>query len=1444
YYMASVEGGEPPGVWFGPGAVVLGFTAGDEVTSEQMETVYGKLQHPESGEQLGSKPRTYASHEQRLQQLLVAEPDPLPERRKQIEFQARKQQREPCHYYDLTYSPEKSWSVLYAGLRQAGMDAEADTLWACVEDGYRAGLEHAMGQACYARTGRHAGKVAGRTSGRWEKATDWTATFWRHHTSRDGDPNLHIHGALLNRVRTEDGRWYAVDGTAVKHARREAAAVASRAAEAYAAERLRLRFVARPDGLGREIQGVDQELIDQFSSRRRAIEPEAAQIAQAYAERYGREPSAYELRLFAQQATMKTRQRKPDHPPTHAEQLAGWEAQIRDQLGTTLAQVPTQVGVRPTSSETQVGGQGAQAHAQPAQVGAQEAQVEGRGAQVEQGGVPDAQRRGAALTARQALALADAHSAAQAGTHEGWGSEALTADRRAQVIAQAVARVSGKRAVWRRSDLVAALDAHLPVETLALPAEAQERLLEELTTEALTGEQPVRLTAEPLVATPAQWRREADGRGLHEAAAVYDRYSTRGTLGREEQLLETAQQQGAATADRVRVEELLDQTDLRADQRAVVERVLTSGRRVDVLVGPAGAGKSHTLGQLAATWTHSVEPDEGEPAPRVLGLAPSEAATRVLGDASIDWRVNLDRFRSYRRKPAEQLDPTQRDFTELRSRDLLVLDEASMASTGNIHEVLEAAERSGAKVLVAGDDRQLGAVEEGGAFALLAERCQPARLAEAVRFTHEWEREASLRLRDGDSEALWEYDRRGRIHAGDGAELAADARERFLADYLTGRDTLILTAASADAAEQASHIRRVLVEQGRVEDEGVRLHDATTAGAGDLVQTRENDRQLGDGAGGWVANRDTWRVEERRGDGSLTVCRQLPRTGTGEHAWGEAITLPASYVGEQVELAYASTVHAAQGRTVDTGYLLVDPQMSPEALYVAATRGRERNLLYVPIDTGQPEPLGRQDTEPAEQPSPEAILAGILERDQLTESAVQVRDEEADARQSLARLAPEWQDLVTTDAHARYRGQLEALLTGEQRERLEGDPAYAPLLRAVRAGEASGRDADQLLAQAVTGRELDSATSVGQVLHHRITADTPPEHLAAEGSYTARTPELVDPELDGYAHELAEAMDTRVSVLGERAAADRPSWAGQLGPVSDDPTERLEWTRRAGLIAAYREEHGYRSEADAIGPAPHAGAPEARQGWLAAWEALGRPDEERDTVAASDGDLFNTLQAWQREQQAAPANVDNELRRTAREADDADRDARRAVAFGDLARASGDDPSEEDRTLEQARQAEAAARQRLTALEEQAMQRQAWYEANQQQQRAAQLAQHELARRQDRELAQATEQRPEREPGMEPQPTGETPPRESEAHERQEQRVALLDRSDSEPDRDFEWPEPASEPRRDEATAEADHDIAAAADEQAAQRHEDDDLEYEERQRGHDEPDRDRGIEL
>jgi conjugative relaxase-like TrwC/TraI family protein len=1329
YYMAATERGEPAGRWFGPGVDRVGrsgemilFAEGDEVTAEAMERVYGGLVHPLTGESLGSRPRRYATAQERFEKAKAAEQaavyGPLSqERLDELEFAARTKQREACHYYDLTFSPTKSWSVLYAGLRAAGLNVEADLLWECVEEGYKVGLSAAMEQSCYARVGRHSAQLAGRTAGRWEKSSEFVANLWRHHTSRSGDPQLHIHGALLNRVwiepdpeRNVKGGWYALDGTAVVKVRAEAAAIASRASEALAAERLGLSFVARADGKGREIAGVDAALIETFSSRRRAIEPHAQALADAYRVKYDREPTEYEMRRFHAEATVATRDRKPAHAPTGPELLEVWEAKARDGLGRELAGVPAAAGVRLVEAVV------------PEPVGEPVSTLEP---------VVPGLSQVSELSAGERLTPS---SVAE------WLNGVLPAAEQELVVEQALADVGGRLSVWTRADVAASLDAHLPASVLAeLAAADQQRLLDALTRSALAHPDTARLTAAPLLEAPGSWR-TPDGRGRYEAPAAYDRYTHTATLAREARLVEAAAATGYPGLALDAVQTQLASTTLRPSQSAAVARVLSSGRAVDLVIGPAGTGKSYTIAEMARLWTEHVPGVDGA-APRVLGLATSEAAVRVLREEGITRGLNVDRFliAQKRLSAGQPLNDHDRALVTLRAGDLVILDEASMTATEDV-EALAAATRSAkAKLVLAGDDRQLGAVEAGGVFSLLAERTRPVVLDEVVRFQNGWEGPASLRLRDGDVTAIREYDRRGRILGGTAEELREAARRGFVADYLTGRTSLVITPTNEAAAEIASHIRHQLVALGRVEAAGVVLHNATRAGVGDLVATRENDRTLDDGCGGWVANRDTWTVTARHDDGSLTVRRDLGADDTGHHHYGPEVALPTAYVSQHVELAYACTVHAAQGRTVDTCYPIIDATMGTDALYVALTRARERTLIGVAIEPDPIDALGPQniDQEPT---TPEAVLAQIIERPREEPSATQVLGAEVDARESLARLAPEWADLIRSDTQPRYEARLAELLGSEMWAKVEADPATPALLRAVRAAELAGRDVDQVLERAVGRHELDTAESIAQVLHYRITLDTPApagvQDLNEAGSFLARTPELTDPQLDAYAKAIAAAMDERIGVLGERAAAEPPAWAAALGPVPEDVLERAEWTRRAGVIAGYREQHGWHGT-DAIGPAPHRSAAEDRAGWHAAWTALGRPDEQRDLAAATRGELANAVQTWERTEALAPPNVDAELRGAYLAADFCDREARHCHLEAEAHAAAGRRPAAEQSGAHRDayRRDEAAARARAAELEAAAAARQAWYESTAAQRRTAELARREAARRDDRDLA-------------------------------------------------------------------------------------------------------------
>ena len=134
-------------------------------------------------------------------------------------------------------------------------------------EGNAAALDYLQREAGQTRAGYHPG-------GRWEDAREWVIASFRQHTSRDGDPQLHVHNLILHKVRREsDGAWRALDSMSLYRHRPAASAIAALAMENALTRRFGIRWVQRRDGHGREIADVGQALMDMFSSRRASIGP-------------------------------------------------------------------------------------------------------------------------------------------------------------------------------------------------------------------------------------------------------------------------------------------------------------------------------------------------------------------------------------------------------------------------------------------------------------------------------------------------------------------------------------------------------------------------------------------------------------------------------------------------------------------------------------------------------------------------------------------------------------------------------------------------------------------------------------------------------------------------------------------------------------------------------------------------------------------------------------------------------------------------------------------------------------------------------------------------------------------------------------------------------------------------------------------------------------------
>ena len=333
----------------------------------------------------------------------------------------------------------------------------------------------------------------------------------------------------------------------------------------------------------------------------------------------------------------------------------------------------------------------------------------------------------------------------------------------------------------------------------------------------------------------------------------------------------------------------LSSAGLADDQVQAAYGVLTSGRAIDILVGAAGTGKTRTVAALAEIWR---EARVG----RVIGLTTSTNAAHVLAAEGLAESHNFAAFLGRIRDS----DRT-RGHLPVRRGDLLVVDEASMVSTGDLAAVEDIATRCGAKILLTGDTAQLSAPQAGGAMRLLAEEHGYYQLSKVQRFEQEWERAASLRLRAGDADVLAEYDQRGRILEGTREQMSETAYQRWLADHLSGKASVLLVTTNVQATELARRARDELAGLGLVAtDELVELRDGNVAGVGDLIVARQNDRLEAGEAGRRLANRDVLRIDSwaEIGEARVALVRRL--TGrdsrTGEVKWSAPFELPEEYI--------------------------------------------------------------------------------------------------------------------------------------------------------------------------------------------------------------------------------------------------------------------------------------------------------------------------------------------------------------------------------------------------------------------------------------------------------------------------------------------------------------------------------------------------------------------
>ena len=861
YYEAT---GNPPGRWSGSGLAGLGrdpigrVSPGAVVTEEAMAAVFRDGHDPVTDEALG---RRYAGQAGR-----------------------------PVVGYDLTFTVPKSASVLWA----LGDDATR----AAVHAAHRAAVGQTLAfveqKVARTRVG-HAGCRQVRTRGVIAAAFD-------HWDSRAGDPNLHTHLVLANKVQGPDGLWRSLDGKTI-HA---AAVTVSELYDVLLADdlarRLPVGMSLRDRGARRnpafEIDGIDEVVLAQFSSRSEQIHCAEAEWATQFEADHGREPTRVETTKARQHLTRVTRPPKVVRP-------------LRDLLA-------------------------------------------------------DWANRARTLTGRAPHDLAER---ALAGTYgRPLHAHDVGPEVRAAITAQVMRDVSTRRSVWT--------DWNVGSETLRASkvlrmASPQERL-------SLTGAIGAQVAA---ACVHLDDTREPDRRRIGEAL-----YTSTELLAAEKVLIDAAETTGFPFISRHWLGDAERTTaggsrSLADDQAAAIRAILTSQHLLDALVGPAGSGKTTTLKALTTVWQRYVGP--------VVALAPSATAAHALseslgvpcettakwlhestgdgarargvafddvllalhGGAGTDW----DR----ERRRAIGLQAEQGRWA-MQPGQLVIVDEASLADTRTLAALVSQARDAQAKVLLVGDHLQRGAVDAGGGFAMLARRGPTAELTSLFRFSQPWEARASLELRRAHPAALDAYERHGAFTGGSREEMLDAALDAFTAARDQGQVAVLQAADNRTVRDLNRLARSHGVRSGTVDREGIELHDGLTAGIGDRVVTRRNDRHLRT-ADGFVRNGALWDVVAIERDGALRV---RPAGEPGRRgANGAGVRLPSAYVADHVELGYATTTARSQGMTVDQSHTIAAPGMAREDLYVAMSRGRHLNHSYVVTDApgddclpGEPQP--------------------------------------------------------------------------------------------------------------------------------------------------------------------------------------------------------------------------------------------------------------------------------------------------------------------------------------------------------------------------------------------------------------------------------------------------------------------------------------------------------
>ncbi|TYC96856.1 relaxase domain-containing protein [Arthrobacter echini] len=1143
YYTVD---GMPPGQWTAHSEQLLGVSG--EVTEAQMAALFGQGIHPnakaliaENGSgadtALGRKYARYTAADTEMTKRLAEEHarvrrttgvDPDKAQEHEIRFRVAgelfrethgrdaKSNEELARFatvqttpkqqtvagYDLVFAPAKSVSLLWA----LGGDEARKTIEAAHQEAIAETITFLEDNATYTRRGQQGIRQIDVDGG-------LVATQFRHYDSRAGDPQLHDHVVIANKVLGSDGKWSSLDGRTLYKMNVAASETYNAKIIEKVCASLGVSPVARATGRGEpvyEIAGIDLDAIEHASSRRMDIAGAITRLETEFTHKHGYAPNDKQKIALAQQATLETRPTKKSARRL-SELVPEWQDDYRTQLGMPI-------------------GKDLLEHVQAA-----------------------------SITPRGPLvADLNVHDHARLVVHE----------------------LSGKRATWGRHHVIAQTRRHLKE---AFPGQTITDDTVMKVTDAGTAAHSLQVTPDSITPKLYEFTR-ADGMSQYRQAdsALYTSHEV---LAAEDKILAAAQRTIIPAVSTERFEQVLAaRTEALtatggvqlSDAQINLARVFATDEKLLALgIGPAGAGKTTSL-SLAAD---AVRASGG----RVIGLAPTAAAAAVMSsdigadantiDAFIYTHQNTTTTTGSTDTNTSGADCAAGAAPGLRAGDVIIVDEAGMVSTPRLADVVAVAARHGAVVRVIGDDRQLGAIGSGGALRLLNTDVGAVRLEEVHRFTSDGEAAASLALREpptvgADTPFHW-YLENKRVVAGTTEAMTDTALRAWMTDRGEGKTSLLIATDNATVTDLNARAQAARIATGELTDNGapitnttvsVVLGDGLRAYTGDTIVTRKNDRtlQLNQGKD-FVKNNDVWTI-----DSITTGTPTAPSTsassapsssgfsmGGGEKADGEWITLrhaghnalitvDADYLNRHGQLGYAATVHRAQGATVDTAHAILDETTDRAGAYVAATRGREHNQLYIGLGDGT-----EQDT------TRDTVLDTITAAHDRSLSAHETTRAEAVRVGDVSTLSSVYIDVENGAWVAKTR-QIAADVLGPKRAaQFTSLESWGAVAAHMRTAHDQGLNPATLLGEAVNMRNFAKAKDVSAVLAWRLEqrVEEAGEILANAGRRPLGA--ISDDHLHRLADQAAKRPTTTTTTTTE---APRP----ELGEARLDP----QWAAR------------------------------------------------------------------------------------------------------------------------------------------------------------------------------------------------------------------------------------------------------------------------------------------